>query len=358
MLTAAAGGIGRRVLARTVADPDVTRVVVIERALIPASSPKVEIHPIDLVGAASAGAAAAQADLAELFTGADVVVHLAFAADTEWRETGSERENVEGTRRVLQAATAAGVRHVVGLSSAMVYGAWPNNPVPITEDAPLRPNLKFAYGVQRAQVEHLLTEWVQSAPGRTAAVLRPCVALGEEGTGWIARSLAAAAGLRLAEEDPPSQYLHLDDLAAAVDLARVDRLDGPFNVAPDGWVPGETVRALAGATPRLRMPAVVASRLAVLRWRFQRGPIPPGMLPFAAHSWLISNDRLKAAGRRPHRTSEQAYVAGTEAKWWTLLSPKRKQELSLGGAGATVALVAGIVTWSVRRALRRSRAAR
>jgi len=186
-------------------------------------------------------------------------------------------------------------------------------------------------------------------------VLRPCVALGEEGTGWIARSLAAAAGLRLAEEDPPSQFLHLDDLANAVDIARVRRLDGPFNVAPDGWVPGDTVRALAGARPRLRMPAVVATRLAVLRWRFQRGPIPPGMLPFAAQPWLIANDRLKAAGWRPRRTSEQAYVAGTEAKWWTLLTPQRKQELSLGALAAVLALVGTVAAVVTRRALRRSR---
>jgi hypothetical protein len=115
------------------------------------------------------------------------------------------------------------------------------------------------------------------------------------------------------------------------------------------------VRALAGARPRLRMPAVVATRLAVLRWRFQRGPIPPGMLPFAAQPWLIANDRLKAAGWRPRRTSEQAYVAGTEAKWWTLLTPQRKQELSLGALAAVLALAGTVAAVVTRRALRRSR---
>ena len=33
-------------------------------------------------------------------------------------------------------------------------------------------------------------------------------------------------------------------------LAAEQRLDGVFNVAPDGWVAGERVRALAGAVPR------------------------------------------------------------------------------------------------------------
>ena len=50
------------------------------------------------------------------------------------------RVNVDGTRHVLDAATATGVRKIVRPSSTAVYGAWANNPVPITEDAPLRPS--------------------------------------------------------------------------------------------------------------------------------------------------------------------------------------------------------------------------
>jgi nucleoside-diphosphate-sugar epimerase len=344
-VTGAAGGIGRRVLDRLANDAEVERIVVLESGRFDVGGPKVELHRVEL----------SRDDVEPLLEGVDTLLHLAFAVDTEWRQRGSERDNVEGTRRLLVAAGATGVRHIVGLSSAVVYGAWPNNPVPITEDAPLRPNPDFAYAVQRAQVEHLLTEWVQSATGRTVAVLRPCVALGEEGSEWIAQSLAAAAGMRLAEEDPPTQYLHLDDLAAAVDLARTARLDGPYNVAPDGWVAGETVRALAGARPRLRLPDAVASRLARLRWRFQAGPIPPGLLPFTSYSWLIANDRLRATGWRPRRTSEQAYVAGTETRWWTMLTPQRKQELSLGAAGGVLAIVGAVVTVVVRRALRTSR---
>jgi len=60
------------------------------------------------------------------------------------------------TRRLLNAASAAGVRHLVVLSTATVYGAWPNNPVPITEDAPLRPVPDFAYAVGHAEVEQLV----------------------------------------------------------------------------------------------------------------------------------------------------------------------------------------------------------
>lgn len=290
--------------------------------------------------------------LTEALSGVTVLIHLLFVDDTEWRPRGSERDNVGGARRLL--AFATDVTHIVGLSSALVYGAWPNNPAPLTEDAPLRPNPDFAYAVQRAQIEQLFSDWVTAQPDRTASVLRPCLTLSRDSDGgWIARSLAAAAGARLGEEDPPAQFLHMDDLASAIDLARRNRLDGPFNVAPDGWVPGETVRALAGARPRLRLPAPIAAQFAEWRWKFQQGPVPPGLLPYAESTWVIANDRLKAAGWRPRKTNEQAYVAGTEARWWTLLTPKRKQELALGGVIGSVSSLALVSSLLLRWALRR-----
>ncbi len=310
VITGAASPLGRRVVALARRDPTVGTLREID----------------DVVGAHDG-------PRSDLVTGATCVLHLAFAADTEWQPSGTARANVDGTRELLLAMAQADVRQLVVLSSTMVYGAWPNNPIPLTEDAVLRPNPDFAYAVQRSQVEQLVADWVNGDPRRSAATLRPAVFMSKDYTGgWIARSLTASAGARLREEDPPAQFLHVDDLAAAIDLARVRCLDGPFNVAPDNWIPGETVRALAGSTHRLRLPAAIATRVALWRWEFQRGPIPAGLLPYTVHPWVVSNDRLRAVGWAPKRTNEQAYVAGTEAKWWTLLSPKRKQELALGGS--------------------------
>jgi predicted metalloprotease with PDZ domain len=56
----------------------------------------------------------------------------------------------------------------------------------------------------------------------------------------------------------------------------------------------------------------------------------------------VANDRLKAEGWRPTVTNEQAYVEGTEGKWWTMVTPKRRQELSLGGLGVLLDAVSGV----------------
>lgn len=244
--------------------------------------------------------------------------------------------------------------HVVLVSSAMVYGAWANNPVPLTEDALLRPDFEFAYARQLGAVEQVIEDWRTARPGRTATVLRPAVSMAADGVSGLANALAAGMGQRMGEADPPAQFLHLDDLASAVHLAVLQRLDGVHNVAPDGWIPGERVRALAGAALKVKLPDRVNEVVTDLRWRFQRGPIPPGLRSYTRWPWLVANDKLKAVGWRPTVTNEQAYVEGTEAKWWTMVSPKRRQEIALGGlvAGAII-LVAVLVKVFLRARARR-----
>ena len=283
----------------------------------------------------------------------DVVVWLASAdADARARRRQSATEGVTAALAEAQHA-----RHFVLVSSAMVYGAWANNPVPITEEAVLRPDVEFVYARQLGSVEQLADEWRLAETGRTVTVLRPVVGMAADSTVGLAAALAAGMGQRVGEDDPPGQFLHLDDLAAAVVIAAEQRLDGVYNVAPDGWVAGERVRALAGAVPRLKLPDRITEVIGNLRWRFQRGPIPPGLRSYTRWPWLVANDRLKGEGWNPTVTNEQAYVEGTEAKWWTMVTPKRRQEIALGSVAAILVGV-GIATWRALRRAQRNRVAR
>jgi nucleoside-diphosphate-sugar epimerase len=246
-----------------------------------------------------------------------------------------------GATELLADAAMLGAQHLVVLSSAMVYGALANNPVPLTETAVLRPDPTFVYGRQLAAAEETIDRWRVAVPGRTVAMLRPAVPIAADGTSSLARALTAGYGQPFGEADPDAQFVHHDDVATAVTLAVVDRLDDVYNVAPDGSIPGERVRALTGQRFRLPMPSRVADVVGRLRWRFQRGPIPPGLRSYTRASWVVANDKLRAVGWAPTVTNEQAYVEGTEAKWWTMVTPKRRQELSLGAmiAGAVLAAI-------------------
>jgi len=66
------------------------------------------------------------------------LVHLATTYDLETPAAARRAHNVAGTQAVLRAAAAAGVERVVMITSTDVYGARPDNPVPLPDAAPLR----------------------------------------------------------------------------------------------------------------------------------------------------------------------------------------------------------------------------
>lgn len=341
MVTGVSGLVGQRLLRLLDAEPAVRRIVGIdvrEPHLRPA---KLEFARVDLAGA----------DLKPLVDGATAVVHLAFAVAPAHDVRLLDRVNIEATRRLLDAAGAVGVQHVVYPSSAMVYGAWPDNPVPLSEDAVLRPNPGFVYATQKAEVERLLGEWRSGHPGATVAVLRPAASPSAARDTWLGRVWRQALPLRVRGAVPPVQYLHEDDLASALALALRGRLDGTYNVAPDGWISGEEARALVPGL-RVALPAGLVAKALGAGWAAGLSDVPPAVLPYMVHPWVVANDRLRAAGWSPTHTSAEALVAAFELPAWRAALARHRQQVILAGAVAGAALVAtagASLAWRLRR---------
>lgn len=287
-------------------------------------------HPVLIVEATSPAA-----DLKLAFEGAAALVHL--GAPTT-------------IAAILEAASSASVTTIVYRSSASVYGAWPDNPVPLTEDVPLRPNPAFTFAIEHAEAERRLADWRVDHPGVGVAVLRTVPVVAAGGESWESNTLGRPSNLRRAESLSPVQYLHVDDAASAFAHALRSHLEGTFNVAPDGFVSGETARALATAGVTLPLPdraAAIAERMA---WRLGWGGVPADAVPYLVHPWVVANDRFRATGWTPTFTNEEALVAARKGSWWRELSPKRRQELALSVAGVAGAGVIAAVVAAVRRA--------
>ena len=342
-VTGVSGHVGQRLLRLLDADREVSRIVGID-AREPMLRPrKLDFYRVDL----------ASADIKPLLEGVDVLVHLAFATSPAHQPAILNRVNVEGTRRLLDAAGSVGVRHVVLTSSAMVYGAWPDNPVPLTEDAVVRPNPGFAYAAQKAEAERLVQDWKADHPGTTATILRPAASPGADQASWLAKVWRGSMPVRVRATAPPVQYVHEDDLAAAVGLAVAERPDGVFNVAPDSWIAGEEARALATGLS-VGVPERLAARAHEVGFAIGVSGLPAQVLPYTVHPWVVANDRLKAVGWTPEHTNEEALVTSADLPPWRSFLTRHRQEAALAGAAVLLVGLAGGAV-AVVKAVRRHR---
>ena len=269
----------------------------------------------------------------------ECVVHLAFSED-------SDQRNLIG---LLELATEAEISRLVVVSSAMVYGAWPNNSIPLSEDAAVRPNPESTFAVHQADAERTALEWADLNPDRQVTILRPTAVASPNASGLIGEALLAAAPIRTRRDDPPQQFVHLDDLATAV--ATVVQLDdsGVFNVAPDGWLTAREVKDLVGARPTIRLPIPLPGRLDRYVARRVGHQAPTGLLPYTRYPWVVANDRLRSTGWVPRYGNDQVFVAAEAGMPWDSMNAKQRQNVSLGvGATALIGLLYVLGSWLKR----------
>jgi nucleoside-diphosphate-sugar epimerase len=336
-VTGASGLVGQRLLPALADDPSVTRVVGLDMRPPRRRARGLEFHLVDV----------ARAELKPLLEGIDVLVHLASVVDPIPDETLMARVNVDGTRRVLDAAAAVGVHRVVRVSSATVYGAWANNPVPLLEDSPLRPNPGFSPAVQAAEVERLLAEWRDDHPGVVVTTLRAAPVLGPGAERLPSRILLGRPSLRVRDATPPVQAVHVDDLVAALSLVVLADHPGTFNVASDGWLDYEQARALLDPSRVPAAPQGLLERLLRLTWEIGIGDVPPGVVPYLVHPWVIANDRLRELGWAPRHDNEEAIVDGLHS-----LGPRLSRIRWMAVAGGAAA-GATVTAWLLGRRWRR-----
>ena len=309
---------------------------------------------------AGLGGAAAVANLEPFdrvaLEGVDALVSLAVGCGPA-RDGAALAERLAELRRVLAAADGAGLRRVVHVSSAVVYGAAADNAVPLTEDAPLRPDPAFAWAAELAEAERLVDDWRAGAPDRSAAVLRPALVVAAEEDQAVLRALGGLTGPRVAGRDRPVQFVHVEDVASAVVLCATSPtpVDGPLNVAPAGWTDDGQAAALAGAVaPPPRVPERLVGPVRHLLWLLRIGATPPRAATYVTHPWVVAADRLRALGWVPAHTTEEALVATTSCSALATLTPRRRQQIILVVVTVVATALLLIPVAATLRAIRRT----
>lgn len=329
-VTGAASGIGALLTRALAASDEVKRVVAIDERRGEGAD-DAEWHVLDVRDPA----------IAEKLRGADVVVHLALDLDLETDPAARTAYNVRGTQTVLTAAAAAGVHRVVVCTSAMVYGALPENDVPLSEDAELRATADATGVGDLLEIERLAARAPRAHPGLNVTVLRPAVLVGGTDTA-LTRYFESPRLLVVAGSRPTWQFCHVDDLVSALGYAALERVEGELAVGCDGWLEQEEVEELTGIR-RMELPSSVALGAAARLHRIGLTPSPAGDLAYTMHPWVVSGSRLHEAGWRPRWTNEEVLAELLEevAGRHTLAGRRlgRKDATAAGAAGATVALL-------------------
>jgi UDP-glucose 4-epimerase len=238
----------------------------------------------------------------------DALVHLAFILNPSHDEALMYDIDVNGTHNVLEAAAAAGTGRVLVTSSSTAYGAFPDNPVPLTEEDPVRGVSDFSYARDKTESDRICQLWAASHPERTMTIVRPCIVFGPNVDNylvrlWTKQPFAVDTGTL----DNQIQFVHEDDVVEAITTLLVGRHAGAFNVAGDGVMTLRECAQLIGS-PIRRLPLRAYRTLARSMWAARLSEAPPGQIDFALYPWIVSNEKLKReTGWSPRHSSRETF---------------------------------------------------
>jgi nucleoside-diphosphate-sugar epimerase len=344
-------------------DPAVGRVLGLSRHEPPLLGPKFEFVK----------AGPGDPAFAEALAVVDALALFPLIDASDRNEEGRRARVVDGTRRSL--AAAGGASTVVLWSSGVVYGAHPDNPVPLPEAQRPRPNPDFPAAAVLAESETVVLQAgraggpgehrptvpdvspADGAAGPSVVVLRGAGVWAPSWGTFLSRSLMAPAMVGVRGYDPPLQCLAPADAASALVLAVSGRLSGIYNVAPDDWVPARQAARAAGRR-RLEVPRRVAAAAAERLWRAGVSAATVGELSYHMYPWVLDNTRLRQAGWAPTRSSAQAFAeAGGQVPEGIKVGGVQVRRGDVyRGAAAGLALAAALAV--ARRQARASRSAR
>ncbi len=253
----------------------------------------------------------------------DTVVHLASIVRAPRHAPAdlAYRVDVLGTRNVVEACIATGVKKLVVTTSGAAYGYHRDNPELIDEDDPLRAQPTIPYAHHKRLVEEMLAEYRHTHPALAQLVLRPGTVIGEGTRSPVTDLFEGPVVLGVRGSESPFVFIWDGDLVAVVVAGVLGEVTGIFNLAGEGAL---APRAIAEV---LHKPYL---------------PLPPGLLRAGLGA-------ARTLGLSPHGAPYVDFL-----RYRPVLSNRRLVE-ELGYSPVSSAEAFGI--WARSRARRKARSA-
>src|SRR4051812_8810621 len=303
VVVGATGNVGTSVLHALAGDTAIESIVGVARRMPAMSFPGVEWVAADI----------RSSDLEPIFTGADAVVHLAWAIQPSRDEAELRSVNVDGSARVFRAAGRAGVGALVYASSVGAYSPGPKDRT-VDESWPTEGTSSSFYARHKAEIETMLDRFQLEWPETRVVRLRPGLIFkrssGEEQRRYFLgplfpRSLARRGALAVVPDIGGLRFqaVHTRDVADAYRLAIVGDVHGAFNVAAEPVLDAQMLAQALDARV-LRVPPAVARAAMAVSWRARLQPTPPGWLDMGLSVPLMDTTRAREElGWEPRHSS-------------------------------------------------------
>jgi UDP-glucose 4-epimerase len=325
VITGGSGYIGTRLVDHLSRREDTERIFICDVAPPHGYKPKTEYERLDVRDGAAVRSVLERSR-------AEVLVHLAFILNPAHDEQLMYDVDVNGTHNVLEAAADAGTGQVLVTTSAAAYGAFPDNPVPLTEDDPVRGVAGFSYARDKTESDRLCQLWAKTYPERVMTIVRPCIVFGPNVDNYFVRLWTKQPfTVDVGNLDEQIQFVHEDDLVEAITGLLLGRHAGAFNIAGEGTMTLRECSELLG-TPIRKMPLRAYLGLARAMWGARLSEAPPGQIEFGLYPWIVSTDKLETAtGWTPKHTSRETFEITMRAHG--KLPPEQAPATTVSGNG-------------------------
>jgi UDP-glucose 4-epimerase len=220
------------------------------------------------------------------------IVHMGIMHDPRMSAEDHHSFNVLGTTRILDCAAKYGVKKLVVLSSANVYGPSPDNSNFLTEDAPLMAASRFPSVRDLIEVDMLAHGFFWRQPSTETVVLRPVHIAGPTIKNAPSNYLRLKRPMTLMGFDPMIQLIHMHDVGAALVAALTPGLKGVYNVTGPGEVPLSTCFKELGARP-IPVPHPLARRVVSSLFKYRLASFPPEELDHIQFLCMVDGSRWR-----------------------------------------------------------------
>jgi UDP-glucose 4-epimerase len=289
VLTGASGFLGSRLLERLQKDRSYGKIIILDVQPPDALTRKCKFYQMDLT---EPGIDRTIADVLTHEQG-EIIAHLAFHSSPRRDERTSHELTVIGTLNVLKACARAGAaRKLVVQSTTLVYGASHLNPSLLDEDHALNGAGAYSFIRDKVEVERMVKKFAKNRPETTVTVLRFCPVLSRHHADYITEFLQRSVVLTALGYDPLVQFIHEEDVLAALKRAVDVDAPGAFNIVGQGVLYLSTILKLAGKTA---VPVLhpLAYPLVDAMWYLQMSETPGAHLDYLRYSCIADGARAE-----------------------------------------------------------------